>query len=391
MTATRVRLADVAAVNPRDAASVDPNAVVSFLSMADVSTNGTTSPGEDRIFVDVSKGYTQFANNDILVAKITPCFENGKIAQAAVRNDWGAGSTEFHVVRPDSSAIDSRYLLHFLRQTEVRREGERRMTGSAGQRRVPATFLSDLKIPLPDIATQQRIADTLDRTDVLRAQRREAIAHLDELAQSIFIDMFGEPAADPAGWPIRQIGDLADSVTYGTSERANTAGGLPVLRMGNLTMTGEIDLGDLKFLTRATTADKYLVHRGDILFNRTNSPDLVGKTALYRGDEPLAYAGYLVRVRTNELADPEYVAAFLNTRYSKRVLRNMCKTIIGMANINAKQLQAIEIPVPPIDLQRKFAQAIHGIVELKIIQRSHLAELDDLFASLQYRAFRGEL
>ncbi|WP_007513452.1 restriction endonuclease subunit S [Pseudofrankia saprophytica] len=290
------------------------------------------------------------------------------------------GAQGVKVLQP-ADGFEPRFLFHYLRQLKIPASGYSRHF----------KVLREFGIVRPPTEVQHHIADVLDRADSLRARRREAIGWLNELAQSIFIEIFGDPASNPGGWPVQQISDLTDSVTYGTSERADIVGELPVLRMGNLTTTGEVDLGDLKFLPRAATPDKHIVRRGDILFNRTNSPDLVGKTALYRGDEPLAYAGYLIRVRTNGLADAEYVAAFLNTPYAKRVLRGMCKTIIGMANINAKQLQSINIPVPPLDRQRRFARTIQEIVKLRATQRGHLAELDKLFASLQHRAFRGEL
>lgn len=164
------------------------------------------------------------------------------------------------------------------------------------------------------------------------------------------------------------------------------------MRMSNLTRTGEIDLANLKYMDLPDSKrERYLVKPGDVLFNRTNSAELVGKTAIYRLARPVAYAGYLVRLRTNERADPEYLAAFLNTGRSKTVLRSMCKSIIGMANINAKEVQGMTIPLTPLDLQKQFARRIGVIERLKVSHRAHLAELDALFASLQYRAFRGEL
>jgi len=159
-----------------------------------------------------------------------------------------------------------------------------------------------------------------------------------------------------------------------------------------LTYSGEMDFSDLKYIDLPERdIEKFTVRDGDILFNRTNSAELVGKTAIFRGVEKCAYAGYLVRLRVNEKADPEYVCAFLNSPFGKAVLRGMCKSIIGMANINAKELQTIRLPIPPVDLQIRFAKVIKNIGLLKNVHRIHLSELDALFASLQDRAFRGEL
>jgi len=138
--------------------------------------------------------------------------------------------------------------------------------------------------------------------------------------------------------------------------------------------------------------ERYLVRVGDVLFNRTNSAELVGKTAIVRQlARPMAYAGYLVRLRVNKDNDPEYLSAFLNTAYSKRVLRGMCKSIIGMANINATEVQTIKIVQPPLPLQKEFAQRVEAVEKLKATHRASLSELEVLFASLQHRAFRGEL
>ena len=189
------------------------------------------------------------------------------------------------------------------------------------------------------------------------------------------------------------MGDLMAAVNYGTSKKAHpTDGAFPILRMGNITYEGGWELGDLKFIDLdKNERSKYLVQRGDILFNRTNSKELVGKTAVYRSDIPMAFAGYLVRAVTNKRASPEYVGAFMNSRQMKASLQNMCKAIVGMANINASEFKAISIPIPPLDLQTRFASIVESIERQKARLKAHLAELDTLFASLQSRAFNGEL
>ena len=248
------------------------------------------------------------------------------------------------------------------------------------------------QIPLPPLAEQQRIAEILDKADALRAKRRTALAQLDTLTQSIFLDMFGDPATNPKGWPVRTIRDLLESASYGTSEKAEATGEFPVLRMKNITRTGEMDFAELKYMDlKEDQRERYLVRTGDVLFNRTNSAELVGKTAIYREANPMAYAGYLIRLRVNRKYESEYLAAFLNTVYSKRVLRSMCKSIIGMANINATELQALRIPVPPLPVQHEFAGCITAVEKLKATHRISRVEQDDLFTTLQQRAFRGDL
>ena len=295
------------------------------------------------------------------------------------------------ILRPKKDAVDAKFLGYVLRSPRVLDDALKRKTGSA-IRRVILSDLKKVQIPLPPLPEQRRIAEILDKADALRAKRRAALAHLDTLTQYIFLDMFGDPATNPKGWPVRTIRDLLESASYGTSEKAEATGEFPVLRMNNITRTGEMDFAELKYMDlKEDQRERYLVRIGDVLFNRTNSADLVGKTAIYREANPMAYAGYLIRLRVNRKYEPEYLAAFLNTVYSKRVLRSMCKSIIGMANINATELQALRIPVPPHPVQHEFAGCITAVEKLKATHRISLAEQDDLFTTLQQRAFRGDL
>lgn len=251
--------------------------------------------------------------------------------------------------------------------------------------------VAKIKVPLPPLAEQRRIAAILDKADALRAKRREAIAKLDQLLQSVFLDMFGDPATNPKSWPVGVIGDLLESVKYGSAEKAARTGDVPILRMNNITYAGEMDLSDLKYITQEGADEKYLVRPGDILFNRTNSKELVGKTAVYDGPTPMAYAGYLVRARTKPGQAPEYVSGFMNSSYGKATLQGMCKSIVGMANINAREFAAITIALPPTGVQTAYASIVRGIHQRRRVLRSHSEKLDRLFAALQQRAFAGTL
>jgi type I restriction enzyme S subunit len=392
MNLQRVPISKVAEVNPRLTSKPQANELVSFVPMAAVSekTVSIESP-IDRPFAEVSKGFTTFQRGDVIIAKITPCFENGKMAHAVdLPRAIGVGSTEFHVLRPKPS-LNGAYLFHMLRLPTVRLDGARKMQGAAGQRRVPADFFGSFQIPLPPLAEQKRIAAILDAADALRTKRREALAQLDALLQSTFLTLFGDPVENPMGWPVVTIGDLLSSTAYGTSTKAHEEeSGFPCLRMNNITYAGGWDFTSMKYVDlKPKEVAKNTVHKGQILFNRTNSKELVGKTAVYRRDEPMAFAGYLVRGITNGEADAEYISAFLNLPQGKAILLGMCKSIVGMANINAQEFKSISLPKPPLTLQRRFAAIVESAERQKAAQRAHLAELDALFAALQHRAFRG--
>jgi type I restriction enzyme S subunit len=247
-------------------------------------------------------------------------------------------------------------------------------------------------ITLPPLAEQRRLAAILDQADALRRARRRAIERLNDLGQAVFYEMFGDPATNPKGWPIGVIGDLAESTQYGTSSRAGSEGEFPILRMNNLTYDGQLVAGDLKYIDIPDKdIGKYTIKDGDLLFNRTNSPELVGKTAVYRGRKVYAFAGYLVRLRTNKKANPDYISAFLNSQYGKTTLRKICKSIIGMANINARELCSIAIAIPPLDIQNEFSHRILAFAQNRKVYRQSEITLNSLFTSLQQRAFRGEL
>ncbi len=288
--------------------------------------------------------------------------------------------------------VTPRYCFRLLDSPLVKRQLDSATRGGT-QKFVSLKVLRGLQIPLPPLAEQQRIATILDATDALRAKRRESLVELDALLQSTFLTLFGDPVENPMGWEVGVIGDLLQSANYGTSKKADPEhGAYPVLRMNNITYSGEWDFRSLKYIDlEERDLVMHLVHKGQILFNRTNSRELVGKTAVFRSEVPMAFAGYLVRGVVNNYADPEYVGTFMNTPQMKKFLRSKCKSIVGMANINAKEFQAIPIPIPPLDLQRRFATIVESIEQQKAHQRAHLTELDALFASLQHRAFNGEL
>ena len=165
-----------------------------------------------------------------------------------------------------------------------------------------------------------------------------------------------------------------------------------MLRMGNITNDGYIDDTELKYVDLPKKEiEKYTVRCGDILFNRTNSTDLVGKTAVFTSDKPFAYAGYLVRSRVNTKATPEYISAFLNSKAGKRVLRGMAKSIVGMANINAKEMQSIPIQIPPLELQQEFSRRLATLEKKRLMFQPSVLQMDRLFSSLQHRAFSGQL
>jgi type I restriction enzyme S subunit len=264
----------------------------------------------------------------------------------------------------------------------------------SGTTRGKLTKGSAEQIPIltPPLDEQRRIATILDKADAIRRKRQESIRLTEEFLRSTFLEMFGDPVTNPKGWEVATIRDLVSEVKYGTSDKASYEGKYPVLRMNNITYNGGWNFSDLKRIDiPEKDLQKYLVHKGDILFNRTNSKELVGKTAVYRRDEPMAFAGYLIRVRPKKHNNGEYIAAYLNSSHGKSTLEGMCKSIVGMANINAQELQDIRILKPPVELQNQYAFIVQKIQEKNETLGTSSIMSEDLFYSLTHRAFRGEL
>jgi type I restriction enzyme S subunit len=158
---------------------------------------------------ETKKGYTYFERNDVLLAKITPCFENGKAALASdLEHPIGFGSTEFHVLRPDPKKLDAKYLFYLVWSRRFRYLGQKAMTGAAGQRRVPTEFLKNYEIPLPPLDDQKRIAHLLGKVEGLIARRKQHLQQLDDLLKSVFLEMFGDPVRNEKGWEPVTLGHI---------------------------------------------------------------------------------------------------------------------------------------------------------------------------------------
>lgn len=288
------------------------------------------------------------------------------------------------------SNLDAGYLFWWLTHNRARIEA---LGNGATFKEISKAVVSRMSIPLPPVEEQRRIAAILDKADVIRRQRKMFLDYADEFLKSVYLEMFGHPVSNLYDWPRGTIRDLVREVKYGTSQKSSKdTGQYNILRMGNITYSGQLDIADLKYVDiEPNSVEKYTVRKGDILFNRTNSKELVGKTTVFDLDETFAYAGYLVRARVNECADPYYISGFLNSDYGKFTLQSMCKSIVGMANINAQDFQNIAILIPPINRQREYRH-VHDVVRNQSERwRTALEEANSLAASFSQRAFRGVL
>lgn len=210
--------------------------------------------------------------------------------------------------------------------------------------------IQNMELEIPVRLEMEKQVRSLEHIESLIEWSKEQIAKLDTLVKSRFVEMFGG-----SGWPVATVGSLATDIRYGTSKKASDSGQFVYLRMNNMTDGGGLDFDDVKYIDLdGSELDKCLVVDGDLLFNRTNSREKVGKTAVFHEKEPMVIAGYIIRVRLGDRIRPDFLAAYMNLPTTKAMLRSIARGAVHQANINSKELSAIEVPVPPICLQDSF-------------------------------------
>lgn len=295
-------------------------------------------------------------------------------------------------IKSSSPKLSDEYLFHFLPSALKAIEDT---TSFVTVKHLSARQIRDISIPLPPVEEQRRIAAILDQAETLRTQRRTALALLDSLTQSLFLEMFGDMRTEPDRWPKVPFEAIVKDSRIGLvrgSQELDDSHPYPYLRMNAITRDGELKLeGALRAAATAEELEIYCLRHGDFLFNTRNSRELVGKTALFRGDELYLFNNNLLRVRFVESAHPEYVVAAFKTQYVQNELELRKSGTTNVFAVYYKDLRTLPIPLPPLPLQQTFATRIAAIEALKATQRRALAALDALFASLQQRAFAGQL
>ena len=295
---------------------------------------------------EIASNKTIVRKNDVLLCKINP-----RINRVWVVGDesqyQNIASSEWIVIR--TSEYNPEFLAWYFRNPKFQKLMMSEVTGIGGSlTRAQPKAVAEYPVPVLPRLEQDAIAEVLNRVNDMINGRKQQLQKLDDLVKARFIEMFGVFPLNPKGWKTATIRDIVTDVRYGSSRPAVDGGKYPYLRMNNITYGGELDLTDTKHIDIPDNElDKCSVRRGDVLFNRTNSKELVGKTCVYNRDEMMVLAGFIIRVRVSARVLPEFLSAFLNTDFSKQMLLGMCKAAIGQANINAQEMQNIEIYLPP--------------------------------------------
>ena len=285
----------------------------------------------------------------------------------------------------DKVEIDKFY---FMYAVEYNLDKMSLKTHGATMKHITKKDFDNVVIPYPDLEYQKEISYRLTSLKGIIEKYQEQLDLLDELIKARFVEMFGDPIKNPKGWDVVTIGDIVTEVRYGTSKPAVEGGKYPYLRMNNLTVEGHLDLNDLKYIDIPDDEiEKCVVRKGDVLFNRTNSIELVGKTAVFDLPNDMVIAGYIIRVRLNERLLPEIFSQYMNLEALKDILKAMAKGAVNQANINAQELQSIKVYVPDMEVQKQFIKMKEQVDKSKVEIQKSLEKTQQLYDSLMQKYF----
>lgn len=371
--------------------------------------NGEKLSGEELPYLDVKylrgNSEAKFVDDGAVVTEETKVIlvdgeNSGEIFTIPERGYMGS---TFRVLGIDDTVLPD-YAMFFIYLNHDSLKSQK--TGSA----IPhlnKTLFGNLLFPLPSIPTQQKIVaqieslfEKLDRAKELLQQaqesfatRRAAILHK-AFTGELTAKWRTEHGVGLGSWEEKTLIELCNSLQYGTSKKSEKSGRFVVLRMGNL-QDGEIDWSDLAYTNDVEDIEKLKLSTGDVLFNRTNSAELVGKTSIYRGEMPAIFAGYLIRINyEKECLDGYYLNYVMNSLRAKEYCHAVKTDAVNQSNINAKKLGAFVIPVPTLPEQQEIVRILDGIFEQekKAQELADVAERIDLMKkAILAKAFRGEL
>jgi len=329
---------------------------------------------------------------DVLLSKIVP----------HIRRSWIVGkergrriiaSGEWIVFRSERAHPD--YLRQVLVGDPFHTQFMNTVAGVGGSLlRARPAHVAKIAIPLPPLAEQRRIAEVLDRAEALRAKRRAALAQLDSLTQSFFLDLFGDPATNPKGWPNAILGDVTEMVTgypFRSEEYVTNGDSVRLCRGANI-LPGRVDWSDLARWPKSKMAglEAFSLEAGDVVI-AMDRPWISEGFKIARV-QPEDCPALLVQRVTRLRGGKKLPNAFLFHLLTQPAFTRHCRpTETTIPHISPKDIRSFAFPVPPIDLQREFARRVTAVEKLETVQRASLVELDELFACLQHRAFRGEL
>ena len=284
--------------------------------------------------------------------------------------------------------IERNYLLHYLRGNEEKISS---LGSGSTFKAITIGTLKDLKIPLPPLDQQKKIAAILDAADAYRQKTKALIEKYDELTQSLFLDMFGDPVINPKGWMENFLGELVEIITYGLTVRpAYTKEGFPVISAKEI-KSGEVNFNDAKLIAKDDfdkVANKGKPEINEIIFTKTGAG--IGQCAVIKVSENFAITQNIARIKFKKSIDVTYILFYLRTPYIQRLSHRESKGN-AIKDLQLGDMKKFKILLPPFELQTQFAERVKAIEEQKAQAQASLAQAEDLFNSLLQRAFKGEL
>ena len=367
-----VAIGEVCLINPRknELAGLDPGTIVSFVPMAEIYEHRITfQPLQKKVLSEVSASYTYFKDRDVLLAKVTPCFENGKagIARGLV-NGIGFGSSEFYVLRPGLSVLPE-WLYFCVMHSQFRESGIAQMTGTGGLQRLPRDFVKHFQIPLPPLEVQQEIVAEI-----------EGYQKVIDGARAVVENYRPHIHVDP-DWPMVKLGELVENVLIGlVRSKADQNPTFPYkyLKMNNITRKGTLELEKISYVN-ATPEElkRYALRDGDYLYNTRNSPDLVGKSAVFHGkSDSFVFNNNILRMRFCPVTIPDFVNLVMNSEFGKARIRALVDGTTSVAALYQKNYLAIEIPLPPLQTQQAVVAEIEAEQALVSANRDLIKRLE---------------
>lgn len=311
---------------------------------------------------------------------------------------WDGDKVIYHYhiwkIELNENLVDKGYLYHLL-DWDTEQIKEEQGTGTT-MIHVTKGAMEKRVLPFPPIPEQKRIVALLNTVfsdlEQTRAKTEQNLKNARELFDSYLQQVFSQKGE---GWVETTLGELCEKMEYGTSSKSQLDGDIPVLRMGNI-QGGELDWEKLKYTSNKIDIDKLLLKEDDVLFNRTNSPELVGKSAIYRNERPAIFAGYLIRIhRKKDLLDANYLNYYLNSNFARTYGSSIMSHSTNQANINGTKLKSYPINIPNISEQLSFGNYFREleseIKKLEKIYNKKLFNIDELKKSILQKAFSGEL
>ena len=288
--------------------------------------------------------------------------------------------------------VFSRFIEYSFKSPEVQAQVmDKSMGATVGT--LTISRAKNIKIPTPPLPEQKRIVSILDKAfaaiDKAKANAEKNLNNAKELFESYLWSYMSDKK-----WERVKLQDICTKVEYGSSSKSLAIGKVPVLRMGNI-QKGKFDWSDLVYTDNKEEIEKYTLEYNDILFNRTNSPELVGKTAIYKGEQPAIFAGYLIRIhRKKELINADFLNFYLNSLVAFNYGKTVMSASINQANINGTKLKTYPIPLPPIETQEQIVNNLNLIlsqtISLSNTSQKKLDDLEELKKSILHKAFNGE-